>query len=205
MRVKICGITNRHDAESAASLGADAIGFVFAESPRQITVQEASRISKAVGPWIATVGVFVNEKWEAVQRIADQCRLSAVQLHGDESPAYAKKLSKVIKVIKAFRISNRVDLDAIKGYDTDAFLFDSRVPSQRGGSGVSFDWTLLKSRRIGSPFIISGGLNPENVKQAIRELAPYGVDVASGVESSPRKKSVGRMRDFIKNAKEIYI
>ncbi len=205
MRVKICGITNRHDAESAASLGADAIGFVFAKSPRRITIKEAFGISKALGPWIATVGVFVNEKWETVQRIADQCRLSAVQLHGDESPAYAKRLSKHLKIIKAFRISNRVDLNAVKGYDTDAFLFDSRVPNQHGGSGVPFEWALVKSMRITRPFIVSGGLNPENVKKVVRELGPYGVDVASGVEISPGKKSTERMREFIKNAKEVTI
>ena len=200
-RVKICGITNLRDAEDAQRFGADAIGFVFAESPRQVSVSAAKKISWTVGPWIATIGVFVNESTKNILRIASECKLSAIQLHGDELASELYPL-KSYKVIKAFRVSEKKDLKKIKNYDADAYLFDTKVASLYGGSGKSFDWDILKSKAILKPCIISGGLNPQNVKTAVRMLLPYGVDVSSGVEKSAGKKDPGLVKRFIQNAKE---
>ena len=200
-RVKICGITNRRDAEDALCLGADAIGFVFAESPRQVSVSDAKRISRAVGPWITTVGVFTNESAQNILRVASECRLSAVQLHGDEPASEIRRL-RPYQVIKAFRVSEKADLEKTKGYEADAYLFDTKVSGVYGGSGKSFDWGLLKSSKVPKPYIISGGLNPGNVRTVVRLLSPYGVDVSSGVEKSPGKKDPRLLKRFIQNAKE---
>jgi phosphoribosylanthranilate isomerase len=200
-RVKICGITNRGDAEDALCFGADAIGFVFAQSPRQISVNDAKKISRAVGPWMTTVGVFVNENERNILRIASECRLSVIQLHGDEPASELHRL-KPYKVIKAFRILEKEDLNKTKGYNADAYLFDTKVSDVYGGSGKSFDWALLRSTRVPKPYIVSGGLTPQNVKTVIRILSPYGVDVSSCVEKSPGKKDTKLVKRFIHNAKE---
>ncbi len=199
--VKICGITNLKDAEDALRFGADAIGFVFAKSPRQVPLHEAKKISRAVGPWITTVGVFVNERVQNILRIASECRLSAVQLHGDET-AIALYGLRPYRVIKAFRILEKADLKNTRGYEADAYLFDTKAPDVYGGTGRSFDWALLKSDRVPRPFIISGGLKPENVRTAVQMLSPYGVDVSSGVEKSSGRKDARLMKRFIQNAKQ---
>ncbi len=201
VRVKICGITNVDDAKTALDCGADALGFVFAESPRKVVVEEAKKIVKAIGPWVGTVGVFVNEKIENVLRTAAECKLSCIQLHGDEDPAYVKKISGY-KVIKTFRVGDAFDWGRIKDYDADAFLFDAKVEGKFGGTGKSFDWGILKSKKFDRPVIISGGLNADNVKEAVRALAPYGVEASSGVEKIPGKKDPRLVGEFIKNAKE---
>lgn len=201
-KVKICGITNLGDAESAVADGADALGFVFAESPRRVSLAMAQKISRAVGPWVATVGVFVNESAENILRVASECRLSAIQLHGDEPASFLGRLSGY-KVIKAFRVSAPADLKRVCAYKADAYLFDTRVDGAYGGSGKSFDWKILRSRMILKPTILSGGLNAKNVKGAVRMLRPYGVDVSSGVEQSPGKKDLKRMKEFIRNAKNL--
>jgi phosphoribosylanthranilate isomerase len=198
--VKICGITNLRDAEGAARAGADALGFVFAKSPRRVSVVQARRIIRALGPWIAAVGVFVNEDPENIRRTVDSCGLTAVQLHGDESPEVLKRLSGV-KVIKAFRLMHPEDFRAVSGFEADAFLLDAKVQGVYGGTGKSFDWRMLKGKRFSKPLIISGGLSPGNVRHAVCMLSPYGVDVSSGVERSPGKKSLGLVKEFIQNAK----
>jgi len=200
-RVKICGITNLRDAEDALRFGADAIGFVFAKSSRRVSVSEAKRIACTLGPWVSTVGVFVNESTENILRVVSECRLSAVQLHGDEPPSQLICL-RPARIIKAFRVSEKADLKATAGYEADAYLFDTKVNDVYGGSGKSFDWSLLKSSGIKKPCIISGGLNPDNVRTVVRRLAPYGVDVSSGVEKSPGKKDPGLVKRFIQNAKD---
>ncbi len=202
VRVKICGITNIRDAVNAVNCGADALGFVFAKSPRKISLRQAKMISKAVGPWVGTVGVFVNEKIENILRAVAECQLSAVQLHGDESAVYAKRLA-AFKVIKAFRVGNVLDLAGTQNYPADTYLFDAKVDGKFGGTGKSFAWEILKSRRISRPFIVSGGLNPANVKNVVRILAPYGVEASSGVESAPGRKNPRLVREFIRNAKAI--
>lgn len=200
-RVKICGITNLRDAWAAQNAGADAIGFVFAKSPRRVSLGQVKKLSQKLAPWMATVGVFVNEDFENIARIADECRLSAIQLHGDETPSFAKKCSRRFRVIKAFRMGNHFDLHSIKSYDTDAFLFDAQAPGKRGGTGTTFNWAILKGKKIHRPFIISGGLTVQNVKKAIRELGPYGVDASSGLEAFPGQKDAQLVKEFVKNAK----
>jgi len=204
VRVKICGITRVEDARNALLCGADAIGLVFTESPRRVSVKTARRIVRSVGPWICSVGVFVDEKIEHLRKIVSKCGLNAVQLHGGEDAAYLKRLRSLnCKIIKAFRVKSEEDLSALAGMDADAFLFDAKVQGKFGGTGLSFDWNILKSRRIKRPVILSGGLCPANVKEAVDLLSPYGVDVSSGVEASPGRKDPKLVREFIRNAKRI--
>lgn len=202
IRVKICGITKLEDARAAQELGADAIGFVFAKSERKISLEKAQAISWAVGPWIATVGVFVNEKPSVILKIAEQCKLSAVQLHGDETPADIEALrSGSVKVIKAFRIGSQFDFDLLKESPADAVLLDTLTAGQYGGTGQAFDWSLLKKKKILKPWIVSGGLRPDNVADLLKICEPYGVDVSSGVEKSPGIKDEFLIRKFIENVK----
>ncbi len=201
VRVKICGITNLEDAQAATSFGADALGFIFAPSPRRISPKEAKEIIKKLGPWVTAVGVFVNESAHIVHRVASECGLGAVQLHGDENVSTLRALSSRT-VIKTLHVDENFDWKKIKNSPAHAFLFDTRLAGRWGGTGARFDWELLKARSLDKPFIVSGGLNPGNVISAIRELSPYGVDVASGVESSPGKKDKKLLKRFIQNAKK---
>ena len=205
VRVKICGITNLSDAEHALRYGADALGFVFAESPRRIAPQKAAKIIRKIGPRVAPVGVFVNEKPENVLKIAWECQLSTVQLHGDESLATIKDIRKAgaLKVIKSFRIANAADLARIESFEADAYLFDTKADGRFGGTGKSFDWTLLKNAKFRRPVILSGGLKPGNIEEAVRAVCPYGVDVSSGVEKSPGKKDPKLVKEFIERAKSV--
>lgn len=202
VRVKICGITNLKDARAAVDCGADALGFVFAESPRKVSVREVCAITSALGPWVSTVGVFAGESPAKIKKIARACGLSAVQLYGDESP---KELTGLfpLKVIKAFRVRAQEDLRGLGDFPADAFLFDTKVDGRYGGTGESFDWNLLARIRVLRPVILSGGLDPWNVSRAVQTVRPYGVDVSSGVETSPGKKDHAKVREFILNAKKI--
>jgi phosphoribosylanthranilate isomerase len=202
IRVKICGITRLEDALAAADSGADAIGFVFAKSSRKIAVEKARSISGAVGPWIATVGVFVNEKPSEILRIAARCQLSAVQLHGDETPSQVKTLKAApFKVIKAFRVDEKFDLGRMMDFPADAFLLDAYVAGQYGGTGKVFNWGLLKKQKITKPWIVSGGLRPDNVAELLKICEPYGVDVSGGVEKSAGIKDKFLIRKFLENVK----
>jgi phosphoribosylanthranilate isomerase len=203
VRVKICGITNVRDAEHAVSCGADAIGFIFAESPRRVDVRTAENIIQAVGPWVTTVGVFVNEKPEKILQIAKTCRLSAIQLHGDEKESDVRRLQG-LKVIKAIRVAEKKDLAEVKNFrSAHAFLFDTKKTGVYGGTGHRFDWSILKGKRLSAPMILSGGLDPSNVNGAVKMLKPYGVDVSSCVEKRPGVKDFKKVEEFIRNAKRI--
>ncbi len=144
VRVKICGITNLPDARAALGCGADALGFVFAKSPRRLTPKRAQEIIGKLGPFVTTVGVFVNENPRKVEMIARLCGLSAVQLHGDETRAYTKKL-RCCKVIKAFRVDEGFHLENLLGFPADAYLFDTQVTGRYGGSGQNFNWKMLSA------------------------------------------------------------
>jgi phosphoribosylanthranilate isomerase len=197
-RVKICGITNLEDARCAVEAGADALGFVFYEkSPRFVTPEEAAAIIRQLPPLVAKVGVFVDAPSEDVRRIAAECGLDALQLHGQESPAFCQSLG-FWNVIKGFRIESERSLGLLAQYPTAAWLLDSHVPGQMGGTGCSFDWELARQvRDWGRPIILAGGLTHENVAEAIRVVQPYAVDVSSGVEASPGRKDVEKLRRFI--------
>ena len=190
IRVKICGITNSEDALLAAKLGADALGFIFAGSPRQISSEKARAIIHNLPPFIKTVGVFVNEEPEKIKEIQLECGLDLVQLHGDESPEQCRNLMPYS--IKALRIKDEKDIEGIDKYKgtVRAMLLDAYQQGKAGGTGKTFDWSLaLKARETGIPIILAGGLGPENIKEAITTVNPYAVDVNSGIEERPGKKS----------------
>ena len=202
VRVKICGITNLADASAAEDAGADALGFVFADSPRRVSVLQAERITRSLGPWIAKVGVFVNRSPAAIERVMKRCGLDIVQLHGDEGPETARALrAKGYRVVKALRVDAALDVKACKAYPADAFLLDTALPGIYGGTGKKFDWKLLRKGLLSKPVIVSGGLRPGNVGRLLRDYTPYGVDVSSGVEVRPGKKDARSVRVFIQNVK----
>lgn len=203
MLVKICGITNVKDAIAAAEAGADAVGFVFAKSSRRVSPEKAERIAASLSRDVEKIGVFVNEKPSTVRKIARQCGLSAVQLHGDESPADVKAL-KDLHVLKAFRVDKNFDPAVLKLYGAaKAFLFDTKAPGVYGGTGKAFDWKILKRTAVKKPVILSGGLNAANVARAVKTVHPFAVDVSSGVERAPGKKNLRLVREFIRNAKKV--
>ena len=195
-RIKICGVTNADDAWLAAELGADAIGLVFADSPRRIEPLQARAIVAALPPFVTPVGVFVNTPRDTLLRAVAESGVRAVQLHGDETPDALADLP--VPAVKAFRVRSAADLEPIAQYGrTAAVLLDARVDGQFGGTGQTFDWALAReAQRFGKPVIVSGGLTPENVGAAIRAARPFAVDVSSGVEITPRRKDPGKLRAF---------
>ena len=201
-RIKICGITNPQDALTAVEAGADALGFVFyKESPRHIFPEEAARIINLLPPFVQAVGLFVNESPEVVNQISRNCGLGLVQLHGDETPDYCRKIKQ--RVMKAFRIRTLTCLDPIADYRMSGCLLDAYSPSFYGGTGKSFNWEIAREAMIRSyRIVLAGGLTPDNVAEAIRQVRPYAVDISSGVESAPGRKDADKVLEFIRNAKE---
>jgi phosphoribosylanthranilate isomerase len=200
VRVKICGITNVTDAKAAARLGADALGFNFAMGPRKITPERAKAIIAALPPLVTPVGLFVDEDVERVREVCAFCGIGTVQLHGDETPRYLDKLHG-LRIIKAFRVRDEDDIRRLARYRADAYLLDTFVPGVQGGTGQTFRWDIAREAHPHGPIIIAGGLTPENVREAIQVAQPYGVDVASGVESEPGRKDRKLMAAFIRAAK----
>jgi phosphoribosylanthranilate isomerase len=201
MKVKICGITDVNTALQAVSLGADAIGFVFAESRRKIDPVLAGEIAEQLPAHVEKIGVFVNETKERIEEIASLAKLTMVQLHGEESSAFCESLS--LPVIKALNIGSKDDLNKINEFSTEWILLDSQAGKYRGGNGTSFNWELLTGETFpGKKIILAGGLNAGNVEKAIELARPYMVDVSSGVETEG-KKDCEKIREFIKNAKKI--
>jgi len=200
VKVKICGITDRDDALHAAACGADALGFVFyAASPRYVPPEQAREIIAALPPFVTRVGLFVNENPGRIREIAGQCGLDALQLHGDELPQDC--LLPPYRVIKGVRPQRADDLEQLADYPVAALLVDAAVPGQFGGTGQRADWLLAGRLAARQRVILAGGLQPENVAAAVRQVRPYGVDVASGVESAPGKKDPERVAAFIRAAK----
>lgn len=200
VRVKICGITDSYIAGEAVKAGADALGFVFAESRRRVDPETARQICLALPPFINKVGVFVNSPAGVVRQIVDYCGLDYAQLHGDESPEYCGDLHR--RVIKGVRVWDAASLAEIAVYPVAAVLLDTLVPGQPGGTGHSFDWRLVRDLPGGLPLILAGGLTPGNVRQAVRLVRPHAVDVSSGVETEG-KKDPEKIRLFIRRAKEV--
>jgi phosphoribosylanthranilate isomerase len=196
MRVKICGITNEHDALVAVEAGAHALGFVFAPSPRQVTATQAARIIRALPPFVQTVGVFVDGQMEEVLA---ECPLDAVQFHGDEPPETLAR-TRGVRRIKAFRVAQRADLELLACYRevADAFHLDARVAGVAGGTGQTFPWHLAReARQFGRPIILAGGLTPDNVADAIAVGTPDAVDVSSWLEAAPGRKDPELVRRFV--------
>jgi len=202
-RVKICGITNKEDAFLAASLGAWALGFIFyKKSPRDISAYKARKIISELPPFIVPVGVFVNQKEGAVRDIAKFCGITTLQFHGDETPQYCQHFGQY-KIIKAFRVKDDFNISNLSQFKTSAYLFDAYQENTFGGSGRTFNWDIIKDKKLQRPVILSGGLNPDNVASAIETVKPYAVDVSSGVEASPGKKSGKLLQDFFENLRGV--
>ena len=199
LRIKICGITNLGDALAAVEAGADALGFVFAESPRRVAPAAARGIVAGLPPYVTPVGVFVDAGVAEVQRVVAEVGLAAVQLHGVEQPEVMAALAPT-PCIKAFRVRRREDLAALGRYRVQGYLVDAFVPGRPGGTGVRFDWGWLAGFAAPGPLILSGGLTVENVAEAVRLVRPYAVDVSSGVEAEPGRKDHALMRRFIEEA-----
>ncbi len=195
VRIKICGITNTEDALLAVEAGAHAIGFVFAESPRQVDPQTVRQIVQVLPPFVSKVGVFVNEDTQKVKHIAASCSLDLLQLHGNESAACCFEFSQ--RIIKAMRVRDQSILEELPKYKVDAFLLDGFVPGKPGGTGKSFNWDIAAAAKAHGRIILSGGLTPENVEEAIARVKPYAVDVSSGVELEAGKKDPKKMRAFV--------
>lgn len=199
--LKICGITTVDDAKAAADAGVDAVGLMFHEpSPRFIDKAAAISIVEALPSSVAKVGVFVNADPAFVHEMITECRLNIAQFHGDETPGYCSQFP--VRVWKAFRIRDEDSLKSLDDYETDAWLLDSHVKGVLGGSGERFNWDLaVAAGRRGVPIVLAGGLAPDNVADAIRQVGPWGVDVSSGVESAPGTKDPAKMRELIRAAR----
>jgi len=202
VKVKICGITNGDDARHAADCGADALGFVFyAGSPRCVTPEQVREIVAGLPPFVIRVGLFVNEDPGRIRAIIGACcGLDVVQLHGDEPPEAC--VLPPCRVIKGVRPRHAADLAALAAYPVAALLVDAAVPGQFGGTGQRADWDLAARLAARQRVILAGGLTPANVAAAVRQVKPYGVDVASGVESAPGRKDPDLVAQFIRTAKE---
>ncbi len=201
IKVKICGITNIDDAVAAVDFGADALGFVFfKKSPRYISHADAAAIINKLPSFTTTIGVFVNEKPEQIEKIIDLTHIDAVQLHGNEPPEMCD-ISR--RVIKAIRVKSLESLDPLINYKdkVSAFLLDTFTPEVLGGTGQIFNWDIAIYAKQFGKIILAGGLTPDNIAEAIRRVRPYGVDVSSGVESEKGKKDHRKMKLFIERAK----
>jgi phosphoribosylanthranilate isomerase len=199
MFVKVCGITRLADALHAVDEGATAIGFVlWPRSPRAVTVERAAAISAELPSHVMRVGVFVNDTVDRIRAIAERARLTAVQLHGDEPPAYADALDWPV-----FRAVSVADLQlASEAWAPETpLLVDNIDPVRRGGTGAVIDWSQAAAMASKRRIVLAGGLTPDNVASAIRAVRPFGVDVSSGVEASPGVKDFGKVAEFIANAR----
>ncbi len=206
VRVKVCGITRLEDAKATWEAGADALGLNFyPKSPRCVDVATAAALARTRPPLGVVVGVFVNAPADEIRAKVRECGLTAVQLHGDEPPESCAGFG--VPVIKALRVRGPEDVARARTYlgvgDVAGLLLDGAAPGY-GGGGVSFDWSLVAGLTgSGTPVLVAGGLTPANVAEAVRATRPYGVDVASGVESAPGIKDLDAVRAFIRHAKSI--
>lgn len=200
VKVKICGIKDVLTAKQAAEAGADALGFVFArESKRYVEPQQAREIIAALPPGVRTVGVFVDTPAVEISRIAALCNLDIIQLHSHEEPEYQDLK---LPVIKCHRIKDRPDPEQILRTKADAILLDTYHPRMAGGTGKSFNWSIVKNIKSNVPLILAGGLTPDNVREAIEMVRPCAVDVSSGVETNG-VKDISKIKSFIRRAKEV--
>ena len=199
-KIKICGITNMEDAQVAADFGADALGFIFyKESKRYVDPQVAMSIISSLPPFITTVGVFVNQELDEISQIKETTGIQVVQLHGDETPEFVSSIP--FNAIKAIRVKDKSDLDKVAQYAGQAILFDTYSDKEYGGTGESFDWSILNDMSSTKKIVLSGGLNPENILEAVKIVGPYAVDVSSGVEDKPGKKDHTKIKRFIEAIK----
>jgi phosphoribosylanthranilate isomerase len=199
-RIKLCGITTLDDARLAVDAGAWAVGCIlWPQSPRAGAPAEAARIAGAVRRRALVCGVFVNQHLDEVAGLVDGLGLTMVQLHGDEGPAFCAEVARRTgaKVIKAAQVRTGADVQALEAFHTDFHMLDAHLPGLRGGTGETFDWELVRARRSKVPLVLSGGLRPENVAEAIAATRPFAVDTASGTEASPGVKDPAKIAAFV--------
>jgi phosphoribosylanthranilate isomerase len=200
-RVKICGITGPEDALRAADLGAWALGMIFwPNSPRVCPADEAEAIGAELHRRVELTGVFVNASLDEVAELADRCRLSLLQLHGDEGPAYCREAARRTgcRVMKSARIRDAAQVQALRAFPTDLHLLDAYSASAPGGTGETFNWELARLHQSTPPVVLSGGLTPDNVGEAITAVRPWGVDTASGTEAAPGRKDPAKLEAFFR-------
>ena len=196
MRVKICGITQLEQAEAIATLGATTLGFIcVSQSPRYVSIPQLQAIVPKLPSKIDKIGVFANANWELIQETVTQTGLTGVQLHGDESLAFCQQLRKIlptVEIIKAIRVKSPESLAMANSYSNyvDTLLLDTYHPQLLGGTGTTLNWSNLKQFHASKPWLLAGGLNPDNILTALAELSPDGIDVSSGVERSPGHKDL---------------
>lgn len=198
IRTKICGLTRAEDAAAAAALGADAVGLVFYEkSRRAVTAQQAAQIAAALPPFVCAVGLFVNESADNIREVLRRVPLDVIQFHGDEDDEFCRQFS--LPYLKAVRVRSAEDIQTASNRfpNARALLFDAYHPQEYGGTGQSFDWTLLREY-AGKPWILAGGLTPQNVAEAVRVSGAAAVDVSGGVESAAGIKSAEKMAAFLR-------
>ena len=184
MKLKICGIRNSQEAKLAVEEGADAVGLVFAESPRQVDLEEAENIISCIPPFVSRTGVFVDEDPVKVMEIARKCSLDTLQFHGQESPEYCRRFKGYV-LVKSFAATCELKLSQVQEYPVDAILLDTKYEDKKGGGGLAFDWNLaLPFASISLPMILAGGINSANIKEALSAVTPYAVDVSSGAEEN---------------------
>jgi phosphoribosylanthranilate isomerase len=196
VKIKICGITNIDDAMAAVDLGADALGFNFyKKSPRYIDPQKAAEIITQLPPFIVPVAIFVNEREDRILETLKTACIHGIQLHGDETPEFCQRFGN--HVIKAFQVKDKESLKHMSHYRVSAYLLDSYREGMRGGTGETFDWHLAVVAKTFGRIILAGGLNPDNVAEAVKLVQPYGVDVAGGVEREKGIKDHAKLKKFI--------
>src|SRR4051794_13702151 len=191
-----------HDAERCVELGAWALGLIFwPDSPRACGLEDAEAIAAQLRRRAEIVGVFVNQPLDEVARVADRVGLSMLQLHGDEGPAYCREAARRTggKVMKAMRVKDAAQIQALQSFHTDYHLLDSHVPGRPGGTGESFNWELAARHRWPAPVVLSGGLRPDNVAEAVRIAGPFAVDTASGTEAAPGRKDPQKLEAFFRS------
>jgi len=201
-RIKICGITRKEDIHSAAQLGVDALGFVFvSSSPRCINIDQAGMLIHELPPFIQSVGLFMNQSEQEIREVLQAIPLNLLQFHGEESPAFCQQFA--LPYIKAIPMGGEIDAlhYAAQYSDSSGFLLDSHSLGESGGSGDKFDWDKIP-QPFGRPLILAGGLNVANIKEAVKQVRPYAVDVSSGVEVSKGIKDPEKMAAFVRGVRE---
>lgn len=208
IRIKMCGTTNLADALAAVQAGVDALGFIFHnKSPRHIEPEIARQIIACLPPFVDAVGVFVDCEQNEIGEIARFCGLTCIQLHGQEPPEYCATLRQSLpcQLIKALRVGTHSRAEDAAPYHAHVrgFLLDTYQKGQAGGTGQTFDWTLIGRLGLERKFILAGGLDVGNVQAAVETVGPYGIDVNSGVENSPGRKDHGRIRAFVQEVRRL--
>lgn len=200
MRIKICGLTRKQDVQTAVAEGADALGFVlYAPSPRSVTAEQAAELIQSVPAFVTTVALFVDESAQEIHRVLKICQFDLLQFHGDESPEFCRQFNR--PYMKAIRVRSENDITiAVQNYpDAKALLLDAYVENLPGGTGQAFDWRLIPKLSI--PWVLAGGLNANNVADAIHQVQPFAVDISGGVEASKGIKDSKKIQEFIREVR----